>query len=143
MVKTTIVLITVMATATVTSVGAFPLTHPDNVTWSTPCRHDVDADLRRPRHCADAAAAGSDVTPTDDDVTVEEKTAANVTGRRAVWTHYPFAYDQWLGWYIAAIISGFILTLIFCAAMDRVKHAVIDYLDARLFLSPKASISQD
>jgi len=118
------VLITVMY-VTVTSIVALPLTHEDDVTWSTPCRRDVtDTDLR-PLQCTDAA--GSDVTPASD------VTSGGVCAtKRPAWTYYPFPYDPWLGWYIAAIIAGLMLTLLFCCGMDRAKHAVIDYLDARL-----------
>ena len=128
MVKSTFMLIAV--TATLTSIAVPPLTRLDNVTRSTLCRHDLDADLRPP-HSADAA--GSDVTSAVSDVTVDATKTVNVTRRRVVvWTYYPFPYDPWLGWYIAAIISGLIVTLVFCEVMDRAKHAVIDYLDARL-----------
>jgi len=123
MMKTTTMLIIIV---TVKSTAALPLTRPDDIIWSTPCRHDVDADLR-PLHCTDTT--GNDVT-VDTKATRTTK-SGNVTGRR-VWTNYPFPYDPWLGWYIAAIISGLILTLVFCEGMDRVKHAVVDYLDARL-----------
>jgi len=74
--------------------------------------------------------------PAVSDVTVDAETTTGrrnyASRRRAAWTHYPFAYDPWLGWYIAAIISGLILTLLLCVGLDRAKHAVIDYLDARL-----------
>jgi len=146
MVTSAFILVTIIGT--VTSVVALPLTQPDEVTWSTVvCRHNVDADgSQRPHRCCPLAnkvenidcadGAGRDVMPAVSDVTVDAETTTrrrNYASRpRAAWTHYPFAYDPWLGWYIAAIISGLILTLLLCVGLDRAKHAVIDYLDARL-----------
>jgi len=51
--------------------------------------------------------------------------------QRPVWTHFPYPYDPKLGWYTAALISGLILVFIFCESMEKAKHAIIDYWEAR------------
>lgn len=104
-----VVIATVMVALAVASVVTLPVSQPDETAWST---RDVTT--------GSDVALGHDVT----------RGAVNATGRRT-WTYYPYPYDSMLGWYTAAVISGLILVFVFCESMERVKHAITDYCDAR------------
>jgi len=113
--------------AAITTTVPLPVSRQYGIRWlTTLCLHNIDLLLL---YYTDAAK--SDVT-TGNDVTVDTMTTTVVNAtQRPKWTYYPFPYDSKLGWYTAAIISGLILLFLFCHGMEKAKHAIIDYLEAR------------
>ena len=110
----------------VTTTVTFPVTPQDDIRWST-TDSPSDVELRQLYY---DNATESDVTARNNVTVYSTTSTANAT-KRPPWTYYPFPYDPMLGWYTAAMISGFILVFLLCEGMNRLKRAVIDYYEAR------------